>query len=343
MINSVLVGNQAVRGGGIAGLAGGYLAHCTVVSNSAARDGGGIYSHTAITSWNNVVYYNLAPIETNVGSTFKLFENNCTMPDQGGSNFTNAPAFVDFAGRDFRLAEGSPCIDAGAAAPAVAADYDGIVRPRSGAVGSPARYDVGAFEYVRPAGAAAGDFNGDGVADGAVFRPADGNWIFQYSGAGGATQAFGSRTMVPVPADYDGDGRVDVALYRPSSGEWFILNSGGGSRRPTFGPNSTMIPLPGDYDGDGRADLALFYPASSRWYFFGSTEEYSSVQFGGRADIPVPADYDGDGVTDVAVYRPSNDNWYLIYSGGGSRVTQLGWAGTVPVPADYDGDGRADV
>jgi hypothetical protein len=343
IVNSVLVGNQAAgAGGGIFSSGGGYVAHCTVVSNTSASFGGGIRS-TAITSWNNVVYYNLAPVGGNVSDSFSVFENNCTTPSPGGSNFADAPAFVDLAGRDFHLAEGSPCIDAGAANPGVADDYDGTVRPRSGAPGAPPRYDVGAFEFVRPGGAAAGDFDGDGTADGAVFRPADGNWIFQYSAGGSATQAFGSRTMVPVPADYDGDGRTDVALYRPASGEWFILNSGGGSRRVTFGPNSTMIPLPGDYDGDGRADLALFYPASARWYFFGSTEGYSSVQFGGRADVPVPADYDGDGATDIAVYRPSSGTWYVIYSGGGSRVTQLGWAGTVPVPADYDGDGRADL
>ena len=40
---------------------------------------------------------------------------NCNAaPDFGGSNFTNAPAFADFAARDFHLAAGSACIDAGA-------------------------------------------------------------------------------------------------------------------------------------------------------------------------------------------------------------------------------------
>jgi parallel beta-helix repeat protein/predicted outer membrane repeat protein len=351
MVNSVVCNNSAPQdGGGIfcQGAVGllSPIVNCTVVSNAAGRYGGGIFAHET-RMLNDIFYFNAAPTGANLylSSDASLASNCCVTPmpaNNGLTCFTNAPAFVNRALLDFHLLPGSPCIDAGTADQAPGDDYDGNPRPLAGRASGPALFDVGAYEYARAAFVPA-DFDGDGAAEIAVFRPADGNWSVQYSAGGSATWAFGSKTMVPVPADYDGDGIADVALYQPSTGYWFILNSGGGSRKVKFGSNADMVPLPGDYDGDGKVDQALFYPAQARWYFFGSHDGYSSVQFGAKTDVPVPADYDGDGVTDVAVYRPSSGTWYVIYSGGGSRVTQLGWAGTVPVPADYDGDGRADL
>jgi len=184
----------------------------------------------------------------------------------------------------------------------------------------------------------AADFDGDGAADAATYRPANGNWGFAYSGGGSATTAFGWSATVPVPADYDGDGTVDLAAYHPAGGKWYVRQSSAGDRIESFGWNAT-IPLPGDYDGDGRADLAVFYRPTARWYFrYSQSGTDYNLAYGWSAVIPVPADYDGNGAVEIAAYHPASGNWYL--SSGG--VVHLGGGKALPVPADYDGDGKAD-
>ena len=66
------------------------------------------------------------------------------------------------------------------------------------------------------------DYDGDGRADIAIWRPRDpsggeGLWIITRSSDGQTiTRQWGSSSLgdVPVPADYDGDGKADIAVYR---------------------------------------------------------------------------------------------------------------------------------
>ena len=187
------------------------------------------------------------------------------------------------------------------------------------------------------------DYDGDGRADLAVWRPLFGDWqILRSSDRGFTIWRFGRESDLPVPADFDGDRRVDQAVY--SDGLWQIFGSVVGVTETRLG-SGLDLPVPGDYDGDGRAEAAVFDPINVRWIIAqAGSATPRIVQWGAAGDIPVPADFDGDRRTDIAIWRPSTGAWWIISSRtGGILSATWGAAGDRPEPADFDGDGKADL
>lgn len=157
--NCFIIGNRAGEGGGgiIYGKAvncvisdnysrynGGGAEHCEVVSSTivgnTASSGGGTYGGSMK---NSIVVNNQASSGANWYMYYGTMTNCCTTPLPGGSgNFTNDPAFVDFAAGNYRLQAVSPCINAGENAFVQGAvDLDGHPRVTGGIV------DVGAYEH----------------------------------------------------------------------------------------------------------------------------------------------------------------------------------------------------
>ncbi|HDL63785.1 MAG TPA: hypothetical protein ENH12_00200, partial [Proteobacteria bacterium] len=167
-----------------------------------------------------------------------------------------------------------------------------------GGSGAPAYGVIFSFERPVPASPIlqSGDYNGDGKAEIAIFRPSSGLWAVRGLGR----TYFGGVGDIPVSGDYNGDGRADVGIFRRATGLWAIKEI----TRLYFG-GSNDLPVPGDYDGDGSCDVAIFGQQSGQWMIRGIT----SVYFGALGDRPVPSDYNGDGSADIAISRPSSGLW----------------------------------
>ncbi len=145
--NCLLVNNTASTGGGAFIST---LRQCTV-ANNLANSSGGVFEGSV---FNSIVYSNSAISSPNYDE-FSFFQFSCTtpLPVGGSGNTTNLPAFVNAPAGNYRLAAGSPAINAGDNAQAVGdTDLDGNPRIRFVTV------DMGAYEYQTPASSGATHF-----------------------------------------------------------------------------------------------------------------------------------------------------------------------------------------
>jgi hypothetical protein len=201
------------------------------------------------------------------------------------NNIENASSdmFVDPANNDLHLrSTATLAIDAAPVHPDVTDDYDGQLRPTSGA--SPC--DLGADEFFSVIHSKSADFDGDGKSDIGVYR--DGNWYIRRTSDGGLTSVGwgGLPQDKLVAGDYDGDGKIDVAIYR--DGNWAIIRSSdGGITGVGWGGLAQDKPVPADYDGDGKTDIAVYRDGT--WYIIRSSDGgVTQMDWGGVAqDIPL--------------------------------------------------------
>lgn len=150
-VRGCLVHSNSARfqGGGILNSSGS-IWNCTVYGNTASQEsasGGGIWNdHTVVNciAWNNTGGDIVGHHYDNVATRYSCFGDG----GEGEGNLSADPLFINTEGDpstwDFRLRDGSPCIDSGDSVVAPLFDILGVPRPQGVAV------DMGAYERRFP-------------------------------------------------------------------------------------------------------------------------------------------------------------------------------------------------
>ena len=202
---------------------------------------------------------------------------------------------------------------------------------------------------VNSIGRGLNDYDGDGKADGPIYRNADGRWIATLSGYRyqlWLVAEAGLAGLTPVPGDYDGDGITDMATYNRLNGWWTALLSSTEQTMNRHLGGTEYTAAPCDFDGDAITDPVIFRDADGLWAGLMSSMNYAYAESGacGSGYQPLPEDYDGDGKADAAMFNPTSGMWAIGYSGWGYWLLTgpFGGTGWQATPADYDGDGLTD-
>ncbi len=201
-----------------------------------------------------------------------------------------------------------------------------------------------------------GDYNGDGRADLAIWRPQTRDWQLKLSTGGGFTSqiwtgAWASDGPVHVGA-FNGAGKSDLLMWRQAGRDWTVnLSTGSGFTFQVWrGAAGSDGPIHlGDFNGDRKTDVMVWRTAAGHWGVNLSTGSGFDVRtWSGLAGGPVHVgDFNGDGKTDALVWQRTT-RWWTVNLSTGSGFSLPTWSGAPgsdgPLHVgDFDGDGKSDV
>ncbi len=208
-----------------------------------------------------------------------------------------------------------------------------------------------------------GDFEGDGMADLAVYRPSEQKWFTQYSSDNSIqTLVFGQPNDKILVGDYDADRKLDRTTFQtddpnyPGRGVWRIFRSSDESLQEIQWGLRDDIPLTLEIDRNNTSDIAVFRPSSGIWYIHRMgdiikplTNEFHgesdlAIQWGTVGDKPLTGDFNADGIDELIAFRPTEGNWYIYdYANRNYRIEHWGMSGDIAMAKDFDGDLKFDL
>jgi len=210
----------------------------------------------------------------------------------------------------------------------------------------PAKLSRDAFDILG-AKQLAGDFNGDGRDELALFK--DGEWLLDINGngvwdRGDLWAKLGEKGDLAVVGDWDGDGKDDIGIFGPewAGDEQALLNEPGlpDPENRLFSTPKNLPPrkkvagqdrlMQRSVTGDPRSDVIDHV-----------------FRFGGDTDQPVAGDFNGDGISTLGIFN--NGKWRIDVNGDGRFSAQedsffdFGQQGDIAVVGDFNGDGLDEI
>lgn len=192
-----------------------------------------------------------------------------------------------------------------------------------------------------------GDFNGDGIAETAVYF--EGQWFIDLNGNGRWDKEdlwarLGGKEDLPVVGDWDGDGKDDIGIFGPQwHGDPRAIRAEPGlpDSANTIAEKPKNLPPEAPEATDGHRVLKHTANGDPRLDVIDHV-----FRFGVSDDVPITGDWNGDGITNIGVFR--SGTWYLDLDGDGrfterDMVVHYGEQGDTPVVGDFNGDGTDEI
>jgi len=193
----------------------------------------------------------------------------------------------------------------------------------------------------------AGDFNGDGIDELALFK--DGEWLIDINGNGEWDRSdlwakLGAVGDLPVVGDWDADGKDDI-------GVWGVAWRGDGAaieREPGLpDPENMRSTTPKNLPPQELEQSAVRLLQRSERGEARSDVIDHVFGFGTRGDQPVAGDFNGGGVSTLGIFH--DGLWVLDTNGDGQidrskdRMIRFGQTGDKPLVGDFNGDGTDQI
>ena len=193
----------------------------------------------------------------------------------------------------------------------------------------------------------AGDFDGDGSDEIAVFR--DGYWMIDLNHNGRWDDAdllatLGDADDRPVVGDWDGDGKDDIGIYGPIwERDPLAIARDPGLPNPDNHPDTkpkNIPPIERDATNGARV-MKLTSFGQQRVdvvdHVFGT---------GDGVDTPIAGDWNGNGIRSIGYFNAGT--WQFDINGDGrfdfeDATAQFGQTGDIPLVGDFNGDGIEEI
>ena len=193
----------------------------------------------------------------------------------------------------------------------------------------------------------AGDFDGDGTDEVAVFK--DGYWMIDINHNGvwdeqDLIAKLGDSEDRPVVGDWDGDGKDDIGIYGPIwERDMQAIANEPGLPNPDNDPNTKPKNIPPTTEDATNGSRVMKLTSYGRQrvdvvdHVFGTGDE---------KDTPITGDWNGNGIRSIGYFNAGQ--WQFDVNGDGrfsynDATATFGRAGDIPLVGDFDGDGIEEI